>query len=93
MLFRSVADGCNAPRIGELPFETCRALESIVVSEAEVEEAFRVLYREAKLAVEPAAAVPLAALLAGRVSAQEPVVVVSGGNVDPEIASGILTRR
>ena len=57
----SIADGCNAPRLGQLPFELCRELEHVLVSEAEIEEAFRFLYTRTKLAVEPAAAVAAAA--------------------------------
>jgi threonine dehydratase len=89
----SIADGCNAPRFGQLPFELCRELEHVLVSEAEIEEAFRFLYARVKLAVEPAAAVAAAALLNRKLEAQNPVVVVSGGNVTTEIASGILASR
>ncbi len=89
----SVADGLNAPRCGALPLELCRDLERVLVTEEEIEEAFRFLYARAKLAAEPAGAVAAAALLAGKVRAERPVVIVSGGNVDPEIASGILASR
>jgi threonine dehydratase len=89
----SIADGCNAPLFGALPFELCRQLERVLVTEAEIEEAFRFLYARAKLAVEPAGAVAAAALLSGKVEAVNPVVVVSGGNVGAEIASGILASR
>jgi threonine dehydratase len=89
----SIADGCNAPRLGELPFELCRHLEHVLVSEGEIEEAFRFLYTRTKLAVEPAAAVAAAARLNNRFEADNPVLVVSGGNVVPEIASGILGFR
>jgi threonine dehydratase len=63
------------------------------VTEAEIETAFRFLYERAKLAVEPAGAVAAAALLAGKVEAERPVVVVSGGNITAQTASGILGRR
>jgi threonine dehydratase len=89
----SIADGCNAPRLGQLPFELCRHLERVLVTEEEIEDAFRFLYARAKLAVEPAAAVAAAALLTRKVEAERPVVVVSGGNVATEIASGILALR
>ena len=89
----SIADGCNAPRLGQLPYELCRHLERVLVSEEEIREAFRFLYARAKLAAEPAAAVATAALLTGKVKAQRPVAVVSGGNVATEIASGILASR
>ena len=89
----SIADGCNAPRFGRLPFQLCRGLERVLVGEAEIEDAVRHLYGRAKLAAEPAGAVATAARLMGRIEAENPVLVVSGGNVDPEIASGILARR
>ena len=55
---------------------------------------FRFLYERAKLACEPAGAAAAAALLAGKVEAERPVVVVSGrerGRRDT--AAGILARR
>jgi threonine dehydratase len=67
--------------------------ESVLVSEAEIETAFRFLYERAKLACEPAAAVGVAALLAGKIDARAVGVVVSGGNVSAETASAILARR
>ena len=66
--------------------------ESVLVSEDEIEEAFRWLYQRAKLACEPAAATALAPLLSGRVEARSVAVVVSGGNVAPETAAAILAR-
>jgi threonine dehydratase len=89
----SIADGLNAPFAGRLALEACRDLERAVVGEQEIEEAFRFLYSRTKLAVEPAGAAAAAALLAGKIDARRPVVVVSGGNVAPEIASGILVSR
>ena len=65
----------------------------MLVSEAEIEDAFRFLYARAKLACEPAGAASTAALLAGKI-ALEPgetaVAVVSGGNAAPQTASAIL---
>jgi threonine dehydratase len=87
---RSIADGLNAPFAGALAIELCRDLERVLVSEAEIETAFRFLYERAKLACEPAGAAAVAALLAGRIEAERPVVVVSGGNVSSHIASAIL---
>jgi threonine dehydratase len=89
----SIADGCNAPRLGRLPYELCKDLERVLVTEADIEDAFRFLYARAKLAVEPAGAVAAAALLTQKVEAEHPVVVVSGGNVATQIASGILALR
>jgi threonine dehydratase len=89
----SIADGLNAPFAGRLPIELTRDLERVLVTEEEIEEAFRFLYQRAKLAVEPAGAAATAALLAGKVRAERPVVVVSGGNVAAQTASGILGKR
>ena len=68
-------------------------IESLLVTEAEIEEAFGFLYTRAKLAAEPAAAVGLAAVLAGKVEPSGAGIVVSGGNVAAETASAILARR
>ena len=91
----SIADGLSAPFAGETALAVLResAAESVLVTEEEIEEAFRFLYGRAKLAVEPAAAVGVAAVLAGKVEPRSVAVVVSGGNVVPEIASAILARR
>ncbi len=90
---RSIADGLNAPFAGALPLEICAGIERVLVSEAEIEHAFRFLYERTKLACEPAAAVPAAGWLSGKIQAKDPVLVVSGGNVSAETASAILARR
>jgi threonine dehydratase len=94
----SVADGLSAPFAGEVALGILQAhrVESVLVSEEEIEEAFRFLYARAKLACEPAGAASTAALLAGKVAPEagsETVAVVSGGNVAPETASAILAAR
>jgi threonine dehydratase len=89
----SIADGLNAPFAGTIAVELCRDLEHVLVSEHEIEEGFRFLYGRAKLAVEPAGAAATAAVLAGKVDAERPVVIVSGGNVSAQTASGILASR
>jgi threonine dehydratase len=90
----SIADGLSAPFAGVNALETLRAngVESVLVEEAEIEDAFRFLYGRAKLAVEPAAATALVPVLRGNV--RGPVaVVLSGGNVAPETASAILAAN
>jgi threonine dehydratase len=89
----SIADGLSAPFIGALPLQICAELERVLVTEQEIEDAFRFLYERAKLACEPAGATAAAAWLAGKIQAERPVVVVSGGNVAPETAGAILARR
>ncbi|OCW56483.1 hydroxyectoine utilization dehydratase EutB [Hoeflea olei] len=55
----------------------------ILVSEAEIARAIRHLYRQERQIVEGAGAVGVAALLAGKVASDGPVVaILSGGNID-----------
>jgi threonine dehydratase len=88
----SIADGLSAPFVGSLPLAICMGLERVLVTEEEIEHAFRMLYERAKLACEPAGAVATAAWLARRVEAERPVLVVSGGNVAASTAAAILAR-
>jgi threonine dehydratase len=88
----SVADGLNAPFAGRIATELCKDLERVLVTEEEIEHAFRFLYERAKLACEPAGAVATAAWLAGKVQAEKPVLLVSGGNVAGRTAAAILAR-
>ena len=95
---RSIADGLNAPFAGTLALAVCRehGVESVLVTEEEIEAGFRFLYERAKLAAEPAGAAGVAALLAGKVPGVEGrtvAVVVSGGNVAASTASAILAGR
>ena len=94
---RSIADGLVVPMVGQRCLAVARALvaQTVTVTEDEIAEAFRFLYHRAKLAVEPAGAAAVAALLAGKVDvigAGSVGAVVSGGNVAPEIASAILAE-
>jgi threonine dehydratase len=93
----SIADGLGAPFAGENAIAVARERvdESVLVTETEIEDAFRFLYTRAKLACEPAGAAAAAALLAGKTplrAGETAVVVVSGGNVAPETAAAILAR-
>ena len=91
----SIADGLSAPHAGTNALAIVRehVEEVVLVSDDEIEDAFRFLYERAKLAVEPAGATALAALRAGRIRGERVAVVVSGGNVSAETASAILARR
>jgi len=88
----SIADGLNASFVGALPLAIARDLERVLVTEAELEHAFRFLYARAKLACEPAGAAATAAWLAGKIEARNPVLLVSGGNVAGQTAAAILAR-
>jgi len=91
----SIADGLNAPHAGERALAIVQDLveDVLLVTEDEIEEAFRFLYERAKLACEPAGAAAVAAVLAGKAGAGRTVCVVSGGNVAARTAAGILAGR
>jgi threonine dehydratase len=54
----------------------------VLVSDAELLAARDLLWEQFRIAAEPAAAVPFAAWLAGRVPGQLPCVVICGANTD-----------
>jgi threonine dehydratase len=91
----SEADGLNGPYAGENCIAICTMLgvESVLVSEASLKEAFRFMYGRMKLACELAGAATAAALMSGKVDlepGQTVAAVVSGGNVAPKTAAAIL---
>jgi threonine dehydratase len=67
--------------------------EMVTVEESDVAGAIAVLAREERVIAEGSGAVGVAALLTGAVTvAPEPVVVViSGGNIDPDVLERVLT--
>jgi len=84
---RSIADGLAAPVCGTRNFPLIqRYVDQIVrVSEDALLEATRLVMSRTKLALEPAAAAPFAALLEGTIHldhATTAATVVSGGNLD-----------
>jgi threonine dehydratase len=92
----SICDALMAPMPGELTFPINRRLAgAITVSDAEVAEAMAFAFRQLKLVVEPGGAVSLAALLAGKIEAKDrtTAVILSGGNVDPELFATIIEGR
>ncbi|MFI1193855.1 pyridoxal-phosphate dependent enzyme [Micromonospora sp. NPDC020750] len=89
---RSMADGLAAPFAGRHTLAHVRALvdDVVEVSEDEIRDTWWELLDATKLLVEPAAAVTLAALRTGLVSAApgtRTVLVLSGGNVSPATLS------
>jgi threonine dehydratase len=94
----SIADGLNGPYAGANCVRVCTELgvESVLVSEDALCDAFRFMYARMKLACEVAGAATAAALLSGAVEVepgQKVAAVVSGGNVAPETAVAILAPR
>jgi threonine dehydratase len=92
---KSIADGLNGPYAGANCVRVCTELgvESVLVTEQALEEAFRFMYGRMKLACEVAGAATAAALLSRAVEiepGQTVAAVVSGGNVAPKTAAAIL---
>ena len=92
---KSIADGLNGPYAGANCVQVCLDLgvESVLVTEGALEEAFRFMYGRMKLACEVAGAATAAALLSGAFvpePGQTVAAVVSGGNVAPKTAAAIL---
>ncbi len=91
---RSICDALQSPAPGRLTLPLNRANLSgvLTVTDAEVAEAMRFAFTWLKLVVEPGGIVALAALLAGKVklAGKTAGVVLSGGNVDPELFARVL---
>ena len=91
---RSICDALMAPMPGELTFPiNARLLKgALAVTDDEVRRAMKYAFETLKLVVEPGGAVPLAALLAGKIDARDRTIVIllSGGNVDPELFAEVL---
>lgn len=81
----TIADGLLTS-LGDLTFPIImRHVKDVVtVSETLIVAAMRAIWERAKMIVEPSAAVPIGALLAGRVefSGKRIGIIISGGNVD-----------
>jgi len=91
----TICDGIAVQKPGALNFEIISTLvdEVVTVSDDDTARAMLVLLERAKLVVEPAGAVGVAAILAGKITADGPtVVVLSGGNIDPMIMERVISR-
>ncbi len=94
---RTAADGLRSQSIGPINFEHIRKYVDgiITVTEEEIRRAMRRLLFSARILAEPSGAVTTAAAMfhmedlpaAGKI-----VAVVSGGNIEPQVFSEILTR-
>ena len=92
---RSICDSLLSPAPGlkTLPINAANLSGVLTVTDAEVAEAMRFAFTWLKLVVEPGGCVGLAALLAGKVTldGRTAAVVLSGGNVDPDLFSRVLS--
>lgn len=91
----TIADGIAVSKPGKLNFDIISHTvdEVVTVDDDEIARAILVLLERAKMVVEPAGAVGVAAVLAGKIAPSGPtVVVLSGGNIDPMIMERVISR-
>ncbi len=91
----TIADGIAVARPGDIPFAVIRELldDVVTVTEDDIARALLVLLERAKQVVEPAGAVGVAAILAGKVHATGPTVaILSGGNIDPLLLQRVVAH-
>nr|WP_232711594.1 threonine ammonia-lyase [Microbacterium lacus] len=91
----TIADGILVSRPGDIPFAMIQELvdDVVTVTDDDIARAMLVLLERAKVVVEPAGAVGVAAILAGKVEAHGPTVaVLSGGNIDPLLLQRVVAH-
>jgi threonine dehydratase len=89
----TIADGIAVSRPGRIPFELIKKnIDKVVtVTENEIAQAILVLLERSKQVVEPAGAVGVAAILAGKLKLKgNTVVILSGGNMDPLLLQRVV---
>ncbi|MBO0862502.1 MAG: threonine ammonia-lyase [Chloracidobacterium sp.] len=93
----TIADGLAVKRAGELTSEIARRYvdDIVTVSEDEIASAILKLLEIEKTVVEGGGAAPLAAVLFNKIAGIEGknvAMIVSGGNIDPNLLSKIIER-
>lgn len=92
---RTICDALSAPIPGELTFSINRKLVRgvLVVTDQQATDAMKVACDTLKLVTEPGGAVALAALLGGEpdIANMTVAVICSGGNVDADLFSRVIT--
>lgn len=92
----TMADGIAVKKPGDLTFEMCKKYvdEVITVSEDEIAAAILRLMEEQKTVAEGAGVVSVAAAMFGKIdkSHEKVVCIVSGGNIDVNALSKVITR-
>lgn len=89
----TLCDALQTPRVSPITFGILaeRKATALSVTDEEVKAAIRFAWSKHDLVVEPGGAVALAAVLAGKVMPSEAtVVVLSGGNIDPDLHARIV---
>ncbi|CCO08605.1 threonine ammonia-lyase [Desulforamulus hydrothermalis] len=92
----TIADGIAVRRAGDLTFKMVQHYvdQIVTVTDEEIARAILLLLENAKLVVEGAGAVGIAALLHGkcRTAGKKAAVILSGGNIDVNVVSIIIER-
>ncbi len=90
----TIADGLRANAPGDLTFQMIQEyVDSVVtVSEDSIRRAVAHFFQSERLVVEPSGAVGMAAIMEGQVPARDTVLLVSGGNIDPQVLLDCLQR-
>jgi threonine dehydratase len=91
----TIADGIAVARPGDVPFGIIHELvdDVVTVTDDDIARALLMLLERAKQVVEPAGAVGVAAILAGKVTGTGPTVsVLSGGNIDPLLLQRVVSH-
>lgn len=89
----TLCDALQTIKVSPITFSLLdrRDATSVAVTEDQVKTAIHWVWDRHKLVVEPGGSVGLAAALAGLVDLEaEPVIVLSGGNIDPELHQAII---
>ena len=93
----TLADGIRTAQLGALtwPIIQREVADVVLVSEDEVKAAMRFLLLRLKLVVEPTGAVAAAAALSGKLGrfGQRAGIILSGGNVEPEVLARVLVEE
>ncbi|MGC2301353.1 MAG: threonine/serine dehydratase [Acidobacteriaceae bacterium] len=98
MTTRTFCDGLRTQSLGERNFEHIRTYvdDILTVTEAEIRSAMRTLFYTARLTPEPSGACSAAGILFHReqlLPFRKVVVIMSGGNVEPEVLKSVLTEE
>lgn len=91
----TIADGVRTRRPGVLTYAVVSRLAdgAVTVTDDQIREAMRFMVLRMKTLVEPTGAIPAAALLSGATGPVDGLrvgVIISGGNVDPDVLCDIL---
>lgn len=94
---RTIADSLGAPHAAQYSYELCRRYVDglVLVSDEELRAAMRLLFRGAKLAVEPAGAASTAALcgpLRERLEGKRVAAIVCGANIDARTFTNLISE-